>query len=281
MPYLGTMRFTAIWLVLRLLLISLVGFYLLVFLFQRRLMYFPEKSDEISALAKAKRLGLEPWRDGSGHLLGWIAKARGGPVEGRLLVCHGNAGRALDRVYFARGFQASEVPRRWEVRILEYPGYGSRSGTPSEQALVKAALEAIDALDQEPPAALVVAGESIGSGVAALAAAQRSSRVKGLFLVTPLNRMSALARLHYPFIPTLLLRDRYEATAALRDFRGPLAELLAERDEVIPSRLGQALFEGFQGSKRLWISKGRGHNDWDADESNPMWAEVSEFLLPK
>ena len=213
--------------------------------------------------------------------MGWIAVAHGGAPEGRLLICQGNAGSALDRVYYAEDFQSSEVSRRWEVRILEYPGYGARPGSPSEPALVKAAVEAIDLLDKELPLPLVLLGESIGSGVAALAAAQRPTQVKGLFLLTPLNRMRDLARVHHPYLPSILVRDRYEAAVALQGFHGPLAVLLAERDEVIPPRLGQALFDGYASPKRLWIAKGKGHNTWDSAASNPMWAEVSEFLLPR
>ncbi len=142
-------------------------------------------------------------------------------------------------------------------------------------------MEAIDTLDKEPPLPLILVGESIGSGVAALAAAQRPTRVNGLFLLTPLNRMRALARVHHPYLPSFLVRDRFEAAVAIQNFHGPLAVLLAERDEVIPPRLGKALFDGFAGPKRLWIAEGRGHNNWDAGVSNPMWAEVSEFLLPR
>ncbi|MDE3245754.1 MAG: alpha/beta hydrolase [Acidobacteriota bacterium] len=275
------MRLTAIWVGLRALLVGGTMLCLAVFFFQRRLIYFPEREDEARALAFAKVHGLEPWRDGRGSIMGWIARSIGGAAEGRLLICHGNAGTALGRLYYAQGLQSTVVPRRWEIRILEYPGYGSRPGAPSEPVLVKAAVAAIDALDKETPLPLILVGESIGSGVAALAAAQRPASVKGLFLVTPLNRMRDLARIHYPYLPTFLVRDRFEAATALRDFHGPLAVLLAERDEIIPPRLGQAVFDGHSGPKRLWIAKGSGHNDWDVTPSNPMWAEASEFLLPR
>lgn len=281
MPYLDTMRITAIWAGLRVLLFGCALLCLVVFLVQRRLMYFPEHEEEAQALLRAKSLGLEPWRDRDGSLMGWIARPQGGAPEGRVLVIHGNAGSSLNRVYYAKGFQSPAVSRRWEVRILEYPGYGSRPGSPSESSLVRAAVEAIDALDREPPAPLVLVGESIGSGVAALAAARRPAKVEGLFLLTPLNRMRELAYFHHPYLPSILVRDRYEAANALRAFHGPLAVLLAEHDEIIPPRLGQALFDGYVGPKRLWIAKGRGHNDWDADVSNPMWEETSEFLLPR
>jgi len=134
---------------------------------------------------------------------------------------------------------------------------------------------------QGPPGApTVLLGESLGSGIAATCAKARPGVVTGLFLVTPLTSAVEVAKVHYPFIPGFLVRDRLEAEAALQDLRIPLAVLLAEQDEVIPPRLGLRLFAGYQGPKRLWTAAGAGHNDWDERPSNPMWQEVSEFLGP-
>ena len=54
----------------------------------------------------------------------------------------------------------------------------------------------------------------------------------------------------------LLLRDRYDNRSALKNYRGPVAVLLAGRDEVIPARFGRELFDSYSGSKRLWIQNG-------------------------
>ena len=53
-----------------------------------------------------------------------------------MLVFHGNAGPALHRLYFVAGFQA--LGKSWEVFLCEYPGYGSRPGSPSESAIKSA-----------------------------------------------------------------------------------------------------------------------------------------------
>ncbi|HYD40893.1 MAG TPA: hypothetical protein VEB43_08680 [Anaeromyxobacter sp.] len=112
---------------------------LLAFVFQRRLMYFPARYPEDAALRAAAQLGLEPWRDASGALMGWRAAPRGRAVA-RALVLHGNGGSALDRADLAAALSGAGV----EVFLLEYPGYGARPGAPALATLASAAADALD-----------------------------------------------------------------------------------------------------------------------------------------
>ena len=59
-------------------------------------------------------------------------------------------------------------PAGFEVRIVEYPGYGARAGSPSEAAFFEAAEAAFDAVVAEavPKRPVYVLGESIGTGPA-------------------------------------------------------------------------------------------------------------------
>ena len=101
----------------------------LLWLAQRRLLYFPERSDRGEAEQRARRLGLEPWTDGV-ELVGWRARRPPGAARGRLVVLHGNAGSALDRRYFVEAF-GSAAGAALDVYLVEYPGYGPRDGAPS------------------------------------------------------------------------------------------------------------------------------------------------------
>lgn len=244
----------------------------LAFVLQRRLLYFPARQSEADALALAARLGLEPWRARDGALRGW----RASPVapRARVLVLHGNAGSALDRAYYA----AALPPRGLSVSILEYPGYGARAGTPSETSIAAAAVEAVDALAAEGPGPILLLGESLGSGVAARAARLRPGAVRGVFLVTPFARLSDVARLHYPFLPRFLLRDRWAPRDDLERFPGPTAILVAGRDEVVGAEQGRALFAALRGTKRLWEQPRATHNGLDLRPGSRLWDEVIAFL---
>jgi uncharacterized protein len=247
---------------------------LLAFTFQRRLLYFPERYGEVKALAEARRRGLAPWRDAQGALVGWRAAARG-TLRARLLVLHGNAGSALDRLHYA----AALAPRGVEVFLLEYPGYGSRPGAPSLPALSVAAAAGVRALAALGPEPVLLLGESLGTGVAARAIALEPSLVRGLALVTPYARMAEVGRLHYPFLPGAILRDRWSPLDDLAAWEGPTAVVVAGRDEVVTPAQGRRLYDSLRGPKRLWEQPQAGHNGLDLDPGQPLWPEMLGLLL--
>ncbi|HYQ81669.1 MAG TPA: alpha/beta hydrolase [Anaeromyxobacteraceae bacterium] len=253
----------------------LLGLAALLYLGQRRLLYFPSRQAPALAEREARRLGLEPWAEG-GRFLGWRSPAREAP-RARVLVLHGNAGSALDRTYVRDVLQAPGMPPL-EVILLEYPGYGPRPGTPGEDALVEAALEAIR-LSRRDGLPLLLWGESLGSAVAALAAAAAPGSVDGLALITPLASVPAVAGRHYPFVPSWLVRDAFRADQALPRHPGPAAFLLAGRDEVVFPDLSRSLFDAFPGRKRLWLEPEAGHNGLDYRPGLPRWREMLDFLL--
>ncbi|HZY05418.1 MAG TPA: alpha/beta fold hydrolase [Anaeromyxobacteraceae bacterium] len=264
----------ALWLLLALAAV-LLGLAALLVFGQRRLLFFPARQAPALAEREARRLGLEPWTEG-GRFLGWRSPAPGEP-RARVLVLHGNAGSALDRVYVRDVLQAPGRPPL-EVLLLEYPGYGPRPGAPSERALVEAALEAVR-LARRDGTPLLLWGESLGSAVAALAAAAAPGAVDGLALVTPLRSVPAVAARHYPFLPVSLVRDAFRADLALPRHPGPAAFLVAGRDEVVFPDLSRSLFDAFPGRKRLWLEEGAGHNTLDYHPGLPRWREMLAFLL--
>jgi len=248
---------------------------------QRRLLYFPEQAAEPEALSLAARLGLAPWRDATGALLGWrlpaAVQASLPALDGarpRLLVLHGNAGMALHRA----GYLAAMAPLGVEVVLLEYPGYGARPGEPSLQALSDAAAAAVEALAAEGPGPIWLLGESLGSGVAARTAARASAQVAGLILVTPFARLAEVASLHYTQAAGLLLRDRWDPQADLAGFTGPVAVLLAGRDEVVTAAQGRRLHAALHGPRLLVEQPEATHNGLDLRPGLPFWREAVALL---
>ncbi|MGA8891693.1 MAG: alpha/beta hydrolase [Anaeromyxobacteraceae bacterium] len=247
----------------------------LAWLAQRRLLYFPTRYDLAAADGPARRLGLEPWNDRRGAFAGWRAPHPGGAPVARAVVLHGNAGSAIDRTYLRDVLQAPGLPPI-EVYLLEYPGYGARDGAPTEQSIVAAAVEAIDLLGPGLPVLLV--GESLGSAAAALAAAERPA-VTGVLLLTPVASITSLARRHYPFAPSFLVRDPFRADRALPRYPGPVAFLVAGRDEVAPPDLARDLFAARTGPKELREEPEATHNTLRYRPEDPLWRDVTSFLL--
>lgn len=257
-----------IWLLaLALLYVVLVA---VAFVSQDRMLYFPDAGGTI----RPERLGLEPWPS-AGPTLGFVSSIRHTNPRGTFLVWHGNAGSAVDRVYYT----AALGRRGYRVLLLEYPAYGTREGKLGESSFVTdgraAAERALDAFGQP----LYLMGESMGCGVATAVAAALGDRAAGVVLVTPWNNLPDLAQARYPLLPAKwLTRDRYDNARNLRGYEGPVAMAMCERDEIIPAAHTRRLFESIRSPKHLWIFEESGHNSWPTGPDETWWDEMLEFL---
>jgi pimeloyl-ACP methyl ester carboxylesterase len=244
---------------------------------QRQMIYHPTVVGERALLEEADRLGLQSWRDENGDLIGWRS-AKESDGDQRMLVFHGNAGFALHREYFVEGFRA--LGDEWEVFLFEYPGYGARPGSPSEEAIKSSANRALKLLLSRDARPIYLVGESLGSGVASHLAAAFPEQVAGLLLVTPFSSLSDVAAHHFKLLPVrTLLSERYDSMEELSHYRGPVAFLLAGQDEVVPKALGQQLHDHYKGPKWLRVIPGAGHNSLPLSPTAVWWGEVSAFLL--
>lgn len=264
------------WRLVRAVLIAYVCAFGLLGCLQRQFTYFPARGTEPEMIARGRSTRLEPWRDAGGQLIGWRGESRERPARMRFLLFHGNAGSATDREPLADALHFA-IPS--DVFVLEYPGYGSRGGKPGQENFLKAGEAALAQLRGEGDLPVVLVGESIGSGVAAGIAHRHPDEVAGLILLTPFNNLADVATHHYPVFPVrLILLDRFPSDEWLRDYHGPVAVVLAGRDEIIPTRFGRELYDGYTGPKRLWIQPEATHNTMEYIPGAPWWREVVEFL---
>jgi pimeloyl-ACP methyl ester carboxylesterase len=238
---------------------------------QRKLLYFPTRLSAAEANKLAVQEGFVPWQNQNGEIIGWKIPANGSPT-GSVLIVHGNAGCALNRDYIAQPIhQAGAL----DVYVLEYPGYGVRAGAPSKTSWLQATEAAFTLLPKEKP--IYVVSESIGTGVAAHLARMHPAEVAGMVMFVPYDSLPSLAQSKMPILlPYFFLRDRYQPAEWMRDYRGPVKMVLAERDEIIPPKFGQRLFDSYAGPKSLQIIPGVGHNDV-AEQPPGWWREVAAF----
>jgi alpha-beta hydrolase superfamily lysophospholipase len=144
--------------------------------------------------------------------------------------------------------------------IVEYPGYGGRKGKPTQVSILAAAEDALGNIHGNGPVFLV--GESLGTGVATYLAGKHDREIARVFLVAPYDLMTAVAASHLPLFPVKwMLHDKYPSSTWLQGYHGRLAVLLAGKDTVVPRELGQNLFDGYGGLKKLWVEPGATHED--------------------
>ena len=102
---------------------------LLVFLFQPRLVYFPQVAHEVNASPLAAGLKYEDVFLESGNGIKvhawWIPAAN---ARGAMLLTHGNAGNISHRIGYATMFNRLG----YSVLLFDYRGYGKSTGHPDE-----------------------------------------------------------------------------------------------------------------------------------------------------
>lgn len=245
---------------------------LYVFFRQRAMLYHPQVVSEVRMLAMAAEGGMSRWLDQSGKPVGWVT--RDGAEEPPVVIFHGNAGNALGRLPLIEKLRAAGA--RGRIYVADYPGYGSSPGSPAQRTLTEAAGRALAAV----PGRAVVVGESLGTGVAAQVTKIHPDKVRGLILITPFDSMVSAAAHHYPWLPVrLLLLDRFDSAAALKNFPGPVAIILAENDATTPPEGARRLFAALAGPKNLWEVKHADHNDAVSNLQDSEWREVWKFVL--
>ncbi len=254
-----------LWRLSRIIVISLLTLYVvfcvLLFVFQRSLLYFPTS---LPAVAEdfTEKLPVED-------------------IELTLSVKHGSGSNAI--IYF--GGNAEEVSTGlaelasyfpdYGLYLQHYRGYGGSGGKPSENALHADARAVFD-LVQSRYENIVVIGRSLGSGVAIKLAAENP--VDRLVLVTPYDSILNLARRRYPFVPIkMMLIDEFQSVLYAPAIKIPVLVVTAQIDNLIPRDHTNALLNEFApGIANAITVPGTEHNTI-SDNSN-YFLEIQKFL---
>jgi pimeloyl-ACP methyl ester carboxylesterase len=248
---------------------------LFVYVFQYKIVYHPHTYSLDKAMCEAQQHQLRLWPTEDKNYHGLISLEPPCAPKGVILIFHGNAGSALDRLYYTDILQNLG----YVVLLMEYPGYGAKAGHVGEHTLVAAAGQAADIAQEQFNQPLIVIGESLGCGIAAAVAGTPGLSVDGLVLITPWDTLGHVAQSHYWYLPARwFVKDTYNNIEHLRNFPGPVAVVMADRDSLIPNTHTQRLYESLTGFKRLWLLQGVGHNDWPAAVDSGWWREIMGFI---
>jgi len=261
-----------------LLVIAVAGYCaILVFVYfrQEKILYFPDVYPLASAASRAKTFHFRLWPENGPDYHGLVPADGPANPKGVILLFHGNAGTAPDRFFYAQ--ELGQLGYR--LILFEYPGYGARPGELGEATFVSAAVDAARAAVEQFGGPLVLLGESLGCGVAAAVAGSKQAPVAGVLLITPWDTLPDMAQSVFWYLPARwMTRDRYDNVRNLREYNGPVAVVVAEKDDVIPPERGLRLFELLSGRKKLWLLPGAGHNTWPAAVDSLLWSDVIRFV---
>ena len=269
------------------------GLALLLYVVQSHLVFHPEIDREVAATPS--KIGL-PYEDlhlktSDGiSLHGWYIPAT--RPRGMVLFLHGNAGNISHRLDSVQMFHRLG----YSTLIFDYRGYGSSSGTPSEQGSYLDAEAAWRYLTEQrhvPSCRIVLFGESLGGAVAAwLAGTSRDTllakpadcgsgceaaipapeasqrrvmaarqKPAALVVASGFTSVPDLAQHIYPYLPVRwLARIRYDTRENLRTVAAPVLIAHSPEDDIIPFEHGRALYAAANPPKQFLELAG-GHND--------------------
>lgn len=215
-------------------------FSLLLYIFQSKLIYFPDDTLWITpsgfdlpweaiTLTAADGVKLHSW---------WIPHKN---PRATLLFLHGNGGNISHRIQKLQLYHELNL----SVLILDYRGYGQSEGHPTEQGTYLDAEAGWMHLTQTyhiPPQDIVIYGESLGGAMAAWLASQVTAGA--VILESSFTSVANMGRHFYPFFPIdLITRIQYPTVEYLRAVTSPVLVIHSPTDEIVPFAMGQELFE--------------------------------------
>ena len=184
------------------------------------------------------------------RLHGWLFKAKD-PDAAMLIWFHGNGGNITHRASIA----ATLASRGVSVFLFDWRGYGRSEGTPSESALF---LDALAAYDHVRAGRVILYGESLGGPYAAYVATKRKAH--SVIMENSFPSLRELGNALYAPIPLGLSAPRALRTADwLNDAGLPVLVMHGKRDQVIPFRLGQRLYDALKVRKEMLVSENAYH----------------------
>jgi fermentation-respiration switch protein FrsA (DUF1100 family) len=224
--------------------------------FANRSVYFPSKYPEGSWDLQAQLGAADVWLDTADgvRIHGWQVDQPGAPFV--TLYFHGNAGNITDRYDHFREIKSAGS----SILMIDYRGYGKSSGWPTENGIYRDADSAYDYLLKtgHHSGQIILHGESLGTAVAVDLASRRPCAA--VVLEAPFTSGKDVASTVLPVIGPALIWS-FDSQKKIGRIHAPMLIIHGDRDEIIPTRLGQALFAAATEPKSLWIVPGAHHND--------------------
>ncbi|MEA2047458.1 MAG: alpha/beta hydrolase [Campylobacterota bacterium] len=233
-----------------LLLLGYVGMGIYLYLNQRAFLYYP--TPRFTTPFEEMKL------QNDGECINVIVLNKG--EENAILYFGGNA----ESIAKSSKHIASQFPRL-TIYLMDYRGYGSSTGIPTEEGFYSDALRLYDTVKSKH-SNISIGGRSLGSGIATYVAACRE--VSKLVLITPYDSVLNVAQGRFPIYPiSLLLKEKYDSLDRVKDIKAKTLVVIAELDRVIPRERTQKLIEAFDWAQLDVIEiPDRGHIDISSDE---------------
>lgn len=247
---------------------------LLVYFFQHKLLFFPDKN----LIANPGFYGYKYENvnfntSDTVSLHGWYIPADSARYT--LLFCHGNAGNISHRLESIKQFHELGL----NIFIFDYRGYGESEGSISEKGTYLDSQAAWNYLLEEKnidSKSIIIFGRSLGAAVACDLAVKKQPIA--LIMESPFISVPDLAVQIYWFLPVRWLsRFEYNNLEKIQKLNCPIWIIHSKQDEIIPFSHGHKLFENAKPPKKFLEIQGA-HNDGFLVSQKIYISKLMQFL---
>lgn len=179
-------------------------------------------------------------------------------AEKTILFFHGNGGNIShrgDTVLLLHKLKLNTL-------IIDYPGYGTSKGKPTEENLYQSAQVAWDYLvtvKKIKPNNIVIFGRSLGGAVAVDLASKVNAG--GLILESTFSSVRDIVNIIFPLLSkTVYLRFSFDSLQKIDKVNYPVLVIHSPDDSVIPYKLGKKLFNKIK-VKKTFLQISGDHNE--------------------
>ena len=242
-----------------------------LYIFQRKLLYYPNFNSDIKGdglshsfeninIKTKDNINLKGWF----HLKDLKKKT--------ILFFHGNAGTLDNRIYKLNFLGNLDV----NFLIIAWRGYSGSSGKPSEFGLYQDAKSALNWLNSKgiTDDKIILYGESLGTSVAIEVGQNKD--FAGVILETPFTSMVDVGKTKYPFFPvSLLLKDKYESDKKIKNIKSPILIMHGEADKIVPFWMGEKIYQLANEPKYSYFTK---YDDHMMEYNEKLLNELEKFI---
>jgi alpha-beta hydrolase superfamily lysophospholipase len=254
-----------------------IGLYIILcialYFFQEKLIFFPQKIDKNYQFNFAQGFDELNFKTSSGKSLnGLLFKADS--TKGLIFYLHGNSGSLSSWGNIANKY----TDLNYDVFILDYRGFGKSEGSISSQKQLFEDNQLIyDQLKEKyKEDDIVILGYSIGTGMASKLASK--NHPDQLILQAPYYNLTDMMQQRFAFIPTFILKYKFETNEYLKDCKMPISIFHGDNDQVIHYQSSLKLKADFPKKINLITLKGQGHNGMT---DNPDYKKELKNILRK
>lgn len=243
----------------------------LLYFFQERFIFLPEKMDKSYVYNFGPNCTEMFLKTNDGTAINALL-FHADSSKGVILYLHGNAGSLRTWGNVAKTYTALH----YDVLIPDYRGYGKSEGSINGEKQLFSDVElCYDYLAKTyGENKIAVLGYSIGTGPAAHVAAVRQPHL--LILQAPYVSLRDMMGKRFPGLPTFILKYPLRTDKALKDVKARVVVFHGDSDSIIPYSSSLALQHNFKAGDTLITLRGQPHNGMHA---NPQYLDAIAQIL--